>query len=39
MKKIKNQLQKYEILSEHTLEDYLKWYETDYSKKKKQHTW
>ena len=33
MKKIKNQEQKYEMLSEHTLEDYLKWYKTNYSKK------
>ena len=37
MKKIKNQVQKYEIISGHTLEDYLKWYETDYSKKNNIH--
>ena len=34
MKKIKNKVQKYEILTEHTLEDFLKWYKNDYSKKK-----
>ena len=37
MKKIKKQLQINKILSEHTLEDYLKWYETDYSKKNNIH--
>ena len=33
MKKIKNKLHKYEILTEHTLEDFLKWYKENYSKK------
>lgn len=33
MKKIKNKVQKYEILTEHTLEDFLKWYKENYSKK------
>ena len=37
MKKIKNQLQINKILSEHTLEDYLKWYENDFSKKNNIH--
>lgn len=37
MKKIKNQGQINKILSEHTLEDYLKWYKTDYSKKNNIH--
>lgn len=38
MKKIKNQVQKYEILSEHTFEDFLKWYKNDYSNKNKIHS-
>ena len=38
MKKIKNQVQKYEILSEHTFEDFLKWYKNDYSKKNNIHS-
>lgn len=37
MKKIKNQVQKYKMLSEHTLEDYLKWYKNDFSKKNNIH--
>ena len=38
MKKIKNKVQKYEILTEHTLEDFLKWYKENYSKKNNIHS-